>query len=87
MKETLCLGRQTPGQGGLENWDPGKMINHKTMCKMKGSGCCSGSAWEGVCAQALLPLLGAGSAGWAMWCQLALAQGTASPTMVEQRFT
>lgn len=66
------------------------MINHITMrCKMKGSGCCSGSAWEGVCgvAQAPLPLLGTGSAGWAVWCQLALAPGTASPTMAEQRFT
>lgn len=56
---------------------------------MKGSGCCSGSAWEGVCgvAQAPLPLLGTGSAGWAVWCQLALAPGTASPTMAEQCFT
>lgn len=56
---------------------------------MKGSGCCGGNAWEGDCgvAQDLLPLLGAGSDGWAVWCQLALAQGTASLTMVEQRFT
>lgn len=56
---------------------------------MEGNGCCSGSAWEGVCsvAQGLLPLLGPGSDGWAMWCQLALAQGTASLTMAEQCFT
>lgn len=56
---------------------------------MEGSGCCSRNVWEGVCGvtQSLLPLLGAGSVEWAVWCQLALAQGTASLTMAEQRFT
>lgn len=79
-----------PGQDGLENQDPRKMINHKKKrCKMKGSGCCSGSAWEGVCdvTHCLLPLLGPGSDGWAAWCQLVLAQGMASLTMAEQHFT
>lgn len=43
--QTQRPGHQTPGKDELENQDPGKMVNHKTMrFKMKGSGCCSGSA-------------------------------------------